>query len=295
MRSFSKRILKQTAENLCKGCFAVSVLLVTLTCMISTIAFWQGDQYVSATLLELLFDRSWQEVAMENVELSAEVSLVNYGSSDWFVMLLLLGCAFPSVSGFLAEYRSGNYYMSMGRSTMVRYAITKMAAAALTGMIVFLAGYGLYAGIVWISFPSISGYSVERMELLKLYIGGSLWETLSAKLFDTVMLAALLPVLTMLCAIFINDLYLVFGLPMLLLYFMNKIQLYMILTYPELLSPGKEWWMVLVPTQYNLMYIYFPQITGLPHVCFAGVIIVEIGVLTLLFYYMIKRRRSVHG
>ena len=100
-----KGVIKQTAENICRGCFLAAVCLITLTCLISVSSYRMDDQYVQKTLLEMLFDRFWQEIALQDVEFSVEMMLTTYASSDWFVILLLLGCAFPSVSAFLAEYR----------------------------------------------------------------------------------------------------------------------------------------------------------------------------------------------
>lgn len=290
MNKTIKKILNQTLNDICSLRFILAVLLFVLSCLISDVFYSDGMQYERRTILELLLTDDWKGQMYSTVDFSSTAILRNFNGSLWFPMLLVLLFSFPSVSAFLEEYYSGHYYSSISRVSCREYGVIKAVSAGLTGMVIFLAGYLIFAAIVLPNFPSIEVYPPEKAEYYLLAYG-DLDADYFIRLFSNMLaLAFVTPMAILVLSMAIQDVYFVFGLPMLVVFLIEKAALRVGILFPELYNLGQGWWQLLVPSYYAGMYDRFTFITQLPYPCFLVLMLLYAVLLLCLFILLIKRR-----
>lgn len=127
-----------------------------------------GEGYISAngksyTIMELLlFLRS--DVMLTDVSLN-RYNIWICGIGTWTQLLLPFLLSIGYLYTISNEKLSGFNRMLLVRETNIKYCVSKLMAAILSGGIILLAGYLIFGILVYMRFPSIYEYSMDKQEL----------------------------------------------------------------------------------------------------------------------------------
>lgn len=285
MRKIGRQSIEQTIVYMKSMRFWLAAVLFLFLCLLSDVMYYDGMQYHNGSVLELFFSRKWETWMYENAALSSYEILCSYGNSMWFSLLIICIFSFPSVSSFMEEYYSGEYYFMISRMSVKAYSRMKFIAAGLTGMGVCLFGYLMFAVLVVLRFPDARNYPKEYfaqngIDLARLF---GQWANL-------LLTAALVSMLVLLVASFVCDMYFVFGLPMLCSYLI----FHMSLSASRRNPVGMGWryvaWELVNPPRYSELYLMFEPLTGVNLIWFYLLMILEACAIFAAFFYVVKRR-----
>lgn len=96
---------------------------------------------------------------------------VSFRDMEWFIVLLPVMSVLPVVSEFAEEWFSGHYYMSISRTTRIKYTMKWMTKAAAETFVGVVSGIILYFILVYIKFPVylLSGDAAESSVIANVY------------------------------------------------------------------------------------------------------------------------------
>ncbi len=281
MRSFLSILEKQLLHNIQNLRFALGVISCIIVCMLPTIFYSEGNSYKQSSVLNLFFTGGLEEIAANQPAFCSLAIISKFPYSPWFSMLFIAVCAFPAVSLFADEYYSGMFYFTLPGSSINLYSTAKFAAAGLTGGLVFLLGFGIYATMILLRFPNASEYPPQNLEL---YYPGA--EELTLLLLHITTIAILCASVMMMLAVFLRDRYFLFGLPMLAVFFLDRFWIYIGIRHPEIYEENNGWWMIFDPSSYPDIHSSFQWHTGFPYTCFLLLALTE-----LILFFMIFRKK----
>lgn len=290
MCNLLKMTEKQMHQNILSLRFGLAVILCVSVCMLSTISYWDGMAYRSNSVLKYFIMGGFEEFAMDSIEFSSRAIINNFLYSPWFPMLILAICAFPAVSLFADEYYSGVIYFTLSGSSISCYSAVKFVAAALSGGLVFLCGFGFYVLLIRLRFPSIEEYPVEMIQDYQMMYGNTDVLYFIRLIVHMTVVAILCASVVMMLATFLKDRYFLFGFPMLVVFFMERLSMYAGSIYMEIYNEGKGWWMIFVPSYYPVFFRNFEWYVGVPYGFFLLLALAEIVVMFLIFRKRIDRR-----
>ncbi len=285
MRKTGRQMIGQTFVYMKSMRFWLAVLLFLFTCLLSEVSYYDGMQYQNDSILELLFSRKWEAQMYENTAFSSYEILCNYDSSMWFSLLIICIFSFPSVSAFMEEYYSGEYYFMISRMSVKAYSLMKFIAAGLTGMGVCLFGYLMFAGLVVLRFPNVRNYPEEYLAQNGIDLVRLFWQW--ANLLLT---AALISMFVLFVASFVRDMYFVFGLPMLCSYLIFHIEVSVYRRNPDGMGLWHAVWGLVNLPRYSKLYLMFESLTGAALIWFYLLLLLEICAMFAVFFHVVKRR-----
>lgn len=298
MRKTGQMIWSQTLKNIGSIRFWAASALFAALCLMSTISYTDAQQHVISTIMELLWTDSWKSIALENLDFSSVSIMLHFNNSEWFECVIPFLFTFPAVSLFVEEYFSGNYYLTVSRCSCRTYAISKAIAAGITGTGVFLLGYVLFSAIVLFRFPALSAYSEEIFEQSLFLINADMTENLLIILrmiLNMAVVAMAVSLLILILSMLIQDQYFLFGLPVLLVFLMDKIPIKLMdMEMYTLFAEGGQLWELLIPGSHIRMYSSFEYMTGFPYSCYFVIMVSFIVVLIWIFVHLIKRRITAY-
>lgn len=170
---------------------------VTLLCFFSHME--TGGYENPPTLLELTA-KAFAGDNKHGYTLQQIISAFDY--SFWFYIVLPVILSMPAVSDFYEEWLNSGFYFNVHRQQIFKYCAAKSAAYALNAAAIFLAGFGMFSGIVCAAFPTEQGsLGAIAMRILNVTAAG-----------------ALCPVITVLLLIIIKEKFLALSMPMLVNY-----------------------------------------------------------------------------
>lgn len=296
MRKLLKMIGMQLIQNLWNLRFGLSVILCTFVCMLPTITYHnEMMESYSNSVLKYFIMGGFENVAMESTAFSSEEIMVNFLNSPWFPMLLLLICAFPAVSLFADEYYSGTLYFTLPRTSVDSYSFAKFVAAILSGSMVFACGFGIYALLIKMRFPDINRYTAEMIQDYQMMYGNTNLLYFIGVMLHVMLVAAIYVSIVLLLSTFLKDRYFLFGLPMLVVFFVERLAMYAGSVHVEIYNEGCGWWRLLVPAEYPGIFQDFQWRMGLPYPFFIVIALVEIAVMFLVFRRRIGKRVRRNG
>lgn len=291
MHKLLKMTVKQLVQNVWNLRFGLAVILCVFTCMLSTISYWDGMVYQSNSVLKYFIMGGFEEFAMNSIDFSSGAIINNFLYSPWFPMLILVICAFPAVSLFADEYYSGMIYFTLPGTSINCYSAVKYAASALSGGFVFLCGFVVYAMLVILRFPGIKEYSPEMYsDYLMMYGNAGILYCTRMVLHMTVVVLLYVS-FVMMVSTFLHDRYFLFGLPMLFVFFAERLSMYIGSIHMEIYNEGKGWWMVFVPSYYPRFFQSFGWSVGLPYGFFF--LFALVGMLAAYFIFRRRIERKV--
>ncbi len=290
MRETVKITARQVWQNVGNLRFLLAVLLEAFACMLPTIVYMDGLVYERGTVFEYFFFGGFEKMAEKSFNFSSLAIIGQFSSSSfWFVMLMTAISAFPAVSLFVDEYYSGAVYFTLSGTSVNCYSRVKFVAAGLTGGLVFLCGFLLYALLIFLRFPHTGEYPPEMFEAYQMiYDGGSGY--LAGQVCHVALVAILCTSVMMMLATFMRDRYFLFGIPMLLIFFLERMFLYVGLIHPSIYEEKRGWWKLLSPACYPELCKDFEWRTGLPYGCFLLLALAEWMCLFWIFRRRVERR-----
>lgn len=290
MHKLLKMIVKQLLQNVWNLRFGLAVILCAFTCMLPTISYGNGMVYQSNSVLKYFFMGGFEEFAMDSIEFSSGAIINNFLYSPWFSMLILMICAFPAVSLFADEYYSGMLYFTLSKTSINAYSVVKFTGAVLSGGMVFLWGFGVYVLLINLRFPDIGEYPQEMLLSYQMMYGNTdILHFITMGLHITIVAMLSVSIVLMLST-FLNDRYFLYGLPMLIVFFAERLAMYMGSIYMEIYNEGQGWWMIFVPSYYPAFLQTFERNVGLPYTFFLLLALAEMVVIFLIFRKQIGKR-----
>lgn len=154
-------IISEIKKSLYFPLFILSCIGVVCVCCFS-------EGYISAngksyTIMELLlFLRS--DVMLTDISLN-RYNIWICGIGTWTQLLLPFLLSVGYLYNVSGEKQSGFNRMLLVRETNIKYCVSKLMAVILSGGIILLAGYLLFGILVYMRFPSIYDYSVDKLKL----------------------------------------------------------------------------------------------------------------------------------
>lgn len=296
------RSLKMTGRQLLQNMrslrFVLAVLLCACVCMLPNIDYFDESGQVTRTVLDCFVRGGFEEPAADSAAFSSMGILQNFDTYAFFSMLLAAICAFPAVSRFADEYYSGTFYLTLPGSSVKRYSAAKFLAAGLTGGTVFLAGFGLYALLIWLRFPRMDSYSPETVQLYQSMYGSIDAGDMAVKVLHITVVAILYASAVMMLSVFLRDRYFLFGLSMLAIFFIDRLSIFVFTLQIDIYGAGydaREWWKIFSPRAYAAFYRDFERNVGLPYPCFFLLALLELVMMYLLFCRRIRRKVKGHA
>ena len=290
MRETIKIIVRQVWQNVGNLRFLLAVLLEAFACMMPTIVYMEGMIYERGTVFEYFFFGGFEKMAEKSFDFSAIAIVGQFSSSSfWFVMLMTAISAFPAVSLFVDEYYSGAVYFTLSGSSVNRYSAVKFVAAGLTGGLVFVCGFLLYVLLIFLRFPHSGEYPTEMIQAYQMIYDGSVGD-LAGMACHVALVAFLCASVMMMLATFMRDRYFLFGIPMLFIFFLERLFLYIGLIHPGIYEEKRGWWKLLSPACYPEFYKDFEWRTGFPYGCFLILALTEWMCLFWIFRRRVGRR-----
>lgn len=154
-------IISEIKKSLYLPLFILACIGVVCVCCFS-------EGYISAngksyTIMELL-------LFLRSEAMLTDISLNRYdiwicGIGTWTQLLLPFLCSIGYLYTVSGEKLSGFNRMLLARETNLKYCVSKLMAAILSGGIILLAGYLLFGILVYMKFPSVYEYSIDKLEL----------------------------------------------------------------------------------------------------------------------------------
>lgn len=154
-------IISEIKKSLYLPLFVLACIGVVCVCCFS-------EGYISAngksyTIMELL-------LFLRSEAMLTDISLNRYdiwicGIGTWTQLLLPFLCSIGYLYTVSGEKLSGFNRMLLARETNLKYCVSKLMAAILSGGIILLAGYLLFGILVYMKFPSVYEYSIDKLEL----------------------------------------------------------------------------------------------------------------------------------
>lgn len=154
-------IISEIKKSLYFPLFILSCIGVVCVCCFS-------EGYISAngksyTIMELLlFLRS--DVMLTDISLN-RYNIWICGIGTWTQLLLPFLLSVGYLYNVSGEKQSGFNRMLLVRETNIKYCVSKLMAVILSGGIILLAGYLLFGILVYMRFPSVYDYSVDKLKL----------------------------------------------------------------------------------------------------------------------------------
>lgn len=290
MLKICKKITQQFMYNICNWRFVLAILLWIIVCMLPTITVMKGDSFHNESVLKLFLTGSFEENVLNNFELCSLTIIGNVTSSEWFMMLMLLLCSFPAISILSEEYYSGMFYFTVITSSVREYCIVKYVAAVLSGGLTFLCGYAIYVLLIVFRFPGINEYAPDIV--IKYQQDNGIMDVkyyilMVIHLFVISMIGvAIISVV----ATYLRDKYFLFGLPMLVMFFIGRLYLYITNTNYGLYEEGRGWWSLVVLNTYPNLFQDFEWKTNLPYGFFLIFALLVIITFYVLFYRRVRKR-----
>ena len=213
-------IISETQKSLYLPLFIMSCFGVALVCCFS-------EGYISAsgktyTIMELL-------LFLHKDAMLTDISLNRYdiwvrGIGTWPQLLL----PFLISSGYLYaisnEKMSGFNRLLLIRESNFKYGISKLAAAVLSGGIILSAGYLLFGILVYIKFPSIYEYSLDKQDMyMEMYPGFQEIALCFRRYIGCFLYGMCLSVFAYLVSVFFRDKYILICLPLMLKYIWGQV------------------------------------------------------------------------
>lgn len=287
---FFKTTGKQLLQNIRGQRFVLAVFLCVCVCMLPTITYYDDTGYGSKSVLEFFVRGGFTELAANSVAFSSLAILPNFIYSPWFPMLLAAICAFPAVSLFVDEYHSGAFYFTVSGSSVELYSAVKFAAAGLTGGLVLSFGFGIYALLILLRFPGASSYPPEMVQEYQIMFGSTGARDLAVLVLHITVVAILFASAVMMLSVFLRDRYFLFGLPMLAIFFIDRLSMYVGTRRVDIYDEKKGWWKIFSPSSYSNFYRDFQWSVGLPYACFFLLALLELIIMYLVFRRRIGRK-----
>lgn len=156
-----RSIISEIKRSLYLPLFILSCIGVVSVCCLS-------EGYISAngksyTIMELLLFLR-RDVMLTDISLN-RYNIWICGIGTWFQLLLPFLLSIGYLYSVSSEKLSGFNRMLLTRETNIKYCVSKLMAAILSGGIILLVGYLLFGILVYMRFPSIYEYSMDKLEL----------------------------------------------------------------------------------------------------------------------------------
>ena len=288
-----KRIAIQLWYNIWNLRFLFAVGFCVVICMMPSVGSVPGKN----TVIKVFFRKDFQSFVAGDAACSAQAILRGFMNSDWFAMLLLAACSFPAVTRFVEEYYSGMFYFELCGLSAKNYSVVKFVAAALSSGIVFLCGFAVYVILVHLRFPELQEYSAAAVQNYEMMYGSmsAYWAELSRAVAHVTLVAVLGGAVVSVVAVFLRDRYFLFGLPMLVVFFLGRLKLYLISNHWELSDAGNGWWNLLIPDTYPSFYWSFQYHTGRAYGWFLLIAGLELAGMFLLFSMRVRKKVRSNG
>ena len=290
MLKLKSAIIQQLKNNIWSVMFLSAVLMCAFSCMLTTVSYTNAGVWQSDSVLKLLFTKNINSIALGNPTLSSDALIKVFPYSPWFSMLLITCAAFPAVTLFADEYYSGMFFFDISRVSVKKYSIVKYTSALGSGMLAFFFGFLVYRTIVILRFPGIEKYPKDVIESGETITGNERLCFIYGFVLHVAIVTAIFVAIVMLLTTFIKDRYFLFGIPMLVLFFTERLSIYVGSKNSAIYGEGNGWWNLAVLSNYINMYNTFEYNTGTRYYFFYVLAITEIIGIYVLFYIRIERR-----
>lgn len=190
----------------------LSVAAMTALCFFSHML--SDDSKIPPTLLEL----TAKAFAGENTKRYTSQQIISaFDGSFWFYVVLPVILSMPAVSDLYDEWFGGGFFLNVHRQQIFGYCVSKSAAYSLNAAAVFLAGFGIFAVIVCLAFPSYDP------EFLAAAYPAGFFAFIAKRVLNVTAAGAICPVVTVLILIPIKENFLALSIPMLTNYITAQI------------------------------------------------------------------------
>ena len=208
-------IISEIKKNLYVPLFILSCMGVACVCCLS-------EGYISAsgktyTIMELL-------LFLRRDAMLADISLNRYdiwirGIGTWTQLLLPFLLSMGYLYTVSSEKLSGFNRMLLIRETNFRYSASKLAAAIISGGIILSAGYLFFGILVYMKFPSVHAYPVDKLNLyMEMYPGFQEAGFCFMRCIRVFLYGMCINVFAYMVSVFFRDKYILICLPLMLKY-----------------------------------------------------------------------------
>lgn len=148
-------------KEIVSGKYLICIVGIMLLCFTSRFPGSDVDLHEMTLMAFVTYGKS-QLLQMGEMASSYSVA-VSFRDMEWFIVLLPVMSVLPVVSEFAEEWFSGHYYMSISRTTRIKYTMKWMTKAAAETFVGVVSGIILYFILVYIKFPVylLSGDAAE--------------------------------------------------------------------------------------------------------------------------------------
>lgn len=161
-----KRLMK---KEIASGKYLICIVGIMLLCFTSRFPGSDVDLHEMTLMAFVTYGKS-QLLQMGEMASSYSVA-VSFRDMGWFIVLLPVMSVLPVVSEFAEEWFSGHYYISISRTTRIKYTIKWMTKAAAETFVGVVSGIILYFILVYIKFPAyiLFGDAAESSVIANVY------------------------------------------------------------------------------------------------------------------------------
>ena len=135
-------------KEIVSGKYLICIVGIMLLCFTSRFPGSDVDLHEMTLMAFVTYGKS-QLLQMGEMASSYSVA-VSFRDMEWFIVLLPVMSVLPVVSEFAEEWFSGHYYMSISRTTRIKYTMKWMTKAAAETFVGVVSGIILYFILVYI-------------------------------------------------------------------------------------------------------------------------------------------------
>lgn len=281
--------------------FLICVLGTLLLCGFSR--FYGNAGSTEEVSLYAWLHYSREELLLMGEQASAYFVMISFSDMEWFMVLLPLLAAFPTVTDFAEQWFGGYYYPSISRKTRKRYAAEWMLRAALRGFFCIVTGIFIYFILVYCKFPHYGEFGVDaNSSMIAMAYGANAGKRLAVlliKVLHTGLLAAVLAMCAVLLVALCKDGFFAISSLVLTEYFSKKLHSAyegeLIVRY---FNRGKEEPMLckIIRFFFPSNHLYYDQTFYVEYGIGYWLYLIFIGLLIagifLWFYRLVKRRNG---
>ena len=156
-------------KEIVSGKYLICIVGIMLLCFTSRFPGSDVDLHEMTLMAFVTYGKS-QLLQMGEMASSYSVA-VSFRDMEWFIVLLPVMSVLPVVSEFAEEWFSGHYYLSISRTTRIKYTMKWMTKAAAETFVGVVSGIILYFILVYIKFPVylLSGDAAESSVIANVY------------------------------------------------------------------------------------------------------------------------------
>lgn len=273
-------------KNILSPNFIISVLLMALLCLLADAPTVSAREPLSI-LDEIVKMRKeiWLEKGSEFSSISI---LYHFDNSIWFNIILPIIAAFTVVYHFSDEWFGDNYILTLYRSGYKKYTFAKFSSAFITGFLVALTGIFLFGLVVFGIFPSLRefGDGTDWYFDSAYQTGGS---ALIAKILNHSFVCGEYAFLSLFVCLILKDKFFTLSIFMVVNYFCVKLDVKFMNTV-SLTDSKNRALRGLFPNNQTELYTILPSELHISFYWYIGVMFLLFAIITLISFFLIRRR-----